>query len=351
MFGSLRLGYFAIFALVVFFVLVALCVGDRAPLKYFDFFASKTMVVTWILPPAVWLGWLAVQVAIRRTDRPTLAIFRMIRRHRHWLLRGTILVSLTLPAATAFSTIKQSISDFVPFYADPALAHMDRLLFFGVDPWRITHAVLGPVSTLIIDRLYILWFTVMMGLIAWYIFTRDQKLQVRGILSYLLTWFLLGNVAAMAMASVGPCFYEIYYGDTHFRPLLDTLREYDEIYMIKAFGTMNWLYENRDLDRFAGGISAMPSLHVGIAFLMFLTVRHETRSRWLIWPAGLYALIIEVGSVHLGWHYAIDGLFSVVGVSLIWWATGRFVDWLEKTNMAEPGLDSTGGHEDGYLPA
>jgi hypothetical protein len=44
-----------------------------------------------------------------------------------------------------------------------------------------------------------------------------------------------------------------------------------------------------------------------------------------------YAAAILIGSVHLGWHYAIDGYFGAALVITLWWAAGRFVDWYEGT--------------------
>ncbi|HEY8189205.1 MAG TPA: phosphatase PAP2 family protein, partial [Micavibrio sp.] len=36
----------------------------------------------------------------------------------------------------------------------------------------------------------------------------------------------------------------------------------------------------------------------------------------------VYLLLMMIGSVHLGWHYAVDGYFSILSTGAIWWATG-----------------------------
>jgi len=253
--GPLRRGYFAIALIVALIVALAMVFGDRSAWGLFDYSTSKWTMLTLTAPPLIWFTWMAAVVIKRRSEHPTRAIIRMGWRQRHWLVRGTLLTGAWIPTAKAVNSLKRSIPDFVPFYADPALARMDRWLFLGTDPWRLTHAIMGPMATLIIDRAYILWFLVMLALIAWFNFTRNQRLQVRGLIAFVMAWFLLGDVAALLFSSVGPCFYEIYFHDTHFRPLMDTLREYDAMHSLKAFDAMNWLYVNRDRSRFGSGIS------------------------------------------------------------------------------------------------
>jgi hypothetical protein len=36
----------------------------------------------------------------------------------------------------------------------------------------------------------------------------------------------------------------------------------------------------------------------------------------------LYGLVILVGSVHLGWHYAVDGYAGIAGALILWWIAG-----------------------------
>jgi hypothetical protein len=41
------------------------------------------------------------------------------------------------------------------------------------------------------------------------------------------------------------------------------------------------------------------------------------------------------GSVHLAWHYAVDGYVSVLGMLLIWWIVGRALDWKASLSSKE----------------
>jgi hypothetical protein len=64
----------------------------------------------------------------------------------------------------------------------------------------------------------------------------------------------------------------------------------------------------------------MPSLHNAIAVLYALAAFRI--GRLLGWFMTGYAVIIFIGSVHLGWHYAVDGIVSAAAMVLIW----RWVD-------------------------
>lgn len=286
------------------------------------------MLPAWIMLPLLWSGSVSVEIARRRVDRPFVAIRRFIYQHRHWLMRGALFVMIVLFLGRAFTSFKTAIPNYVPFYADPMLADFDRIVF-GTDAWRLTHGVIGPFGTMLIDRVYAVWIFVMLLYMGWFCFTRNQKLQLQGLLTFLLTWAILSNFCALAMSSVGPCFYELFYQDPRYAPMMAELRAINNDHPLIVLRAMDFLTDSIGKERFGAGISAMPSLHVAIAFLCFLVSWTYARRWWVKLLAGLFFATISVGSVHLGWHYASDGIVSVIVTGLIWWGTGRFVSWVE----------------------
>ncbi|MBA3444733.1 MAG: phosphatase PAP2 family protein [Gemmatimonadales bacterium] len=64
-------------------------------------------------------------------------------------------------------------------------------------------------------------------------------------------------------------------------------------------------------------------MHVAATVIMALG--SWERSRWLGMVGWLYVLVILVGSVHLNWHYAIDGYVAILGTLAIWWLSAWVV--------------------------
>jgi hypothetical protein len=68
-------------------------------------------------------------------------------------------------------------------------------------------------------------------------------------------------------------------------------------------------------------------MHVAMATLFALLCWRVRR--WLGVIMTIFALVIMIGSVHLAWHYAIDGYVGASGILLIWCLVGRLVGYKE----------------------
>ena len=64
----------------------------------------------------------------------------------------------------------------------------------------------------------------------------------------------------------------------------------------------------------------MPSVHNGLAALFALAASRLNRiAGWALWA---YAALIWLGSIHLGWHYALDGIVGIALTYGIWIVCG-----------------------------
>ncbi|MBY8122571.1 phosphatase PAP2 family protein [Vibrio fluvialis] len=155
--------------------------------------------------------------------------------------------------------------------------------------------------------------------------------KVTFFLSFITCWLVLGCVLATLLSSAGPCYTELLNSSyNYYTPLMLRLQEQNQWLQqnhlpdIWALNIQNVLwhhFEARD-QGIGSGISAMPSMHVSMAVLLALAVSALHR-RWgyLAWG---YALMIQIGSVHLAWHYAVDGYVSTLLTVIIW----RSIGWL-----------------------
>ncbi len=65
----------------------------------------------------------------------------------------------------------------------------------------------------------------------------------------------------------------------------------------------------------------MPSMHLAITTINALMLARLNRYAGTV--ACLYLATILLGSVFLGWHYAVDGYASIAITGLIWYAVQR----------------------------
>jgi hypothetical protein len=239
-----------------------------------------------------------------------------------------VLVLLPVVIST-FTYFKFIIPYIRPFDLDPLFAEWDWTVHGGLHPWELLQPVLGhPYVSAVINFFYQLWLFVMWGVLLWQAFSLSRpRLRIRYLVTFVLLWAFLGNLAATLLSSAGPVYYGRVTGlSDPFVPLMEYLQNASAIAWLPALDVQEMLwqsYVSKGLG-FGSGISAMPSMHLATSFSFVLLGFSVNRRLGAV--SSVFAALIFVGSIHLGWHYAIDGYVAIVGTWAIWWIVGRLLD-------------------------
>jgi hypothetical protein len=233
---------------------------------------------------------------------------------------------------------KQIVLPASGYWSDPLLMTLDQRLLGGHNGWEITHAMLSPSATLMLDWAYQIWFVPMVGsmLICSYL-SGDPLHRCRFMLCFIASWIIAGSALAYLLPAAGP----VYFGYFHpaadpFLALNAKLADDDQI-LRSTFGTGLFALQGQTmlLESFkageimpGGGISAMPSMHNAVAVL--LACAGFGVHRMMGWVLSAFALVIFVGSVHLGWHYAIDGIVAAIVSCGLWASSGAILRRYER---------------------
>lgn len=222
-----------------------------------------------------------------------------------------------------FTSVKTMLPQFATFTWDRPFAELDAKLFGGVDPWRLLHPIMGHLAvSKVVEFCYAgVWMLLVCAAPAWAAMSERMAHQRhRFLITYFLCWILLGNLMAGIFYSAGPCFYEHITGDSSRYAELIAYHASTPQDIRSAYSLQEWLWTLYQQGRteLGSGISAFPSLHVAMATLA--AIAGFTVNRWMGALGIAWAGLIFAGSIHLGWHYAVDGLASMLGVVLIWFA-------------------------------
>lgn len=331
---SLRL-HVPFLLLIALHVAVAAVVGPLfglpmafAPGLYNDIF----LLVNLALALALLLGWVTFVLARVRPDSPTRHLWNELR-SRHLTPER---VAMALPVfllfplfASAFTYLKSAIPLLHPFAFDAEFAAWDEALHGGVAPWQWLQPLLGhPYVTAAVNSVYHLWFFVTYGVLAWQAVSLSRpRLRLQYLLTTLLLWAVAGNLLAVLLSSAGPVYFGRVTGLADpFAPLMAYLHDASATAPVMALQVQDMLWQAY-VDRGAAlgaGISAMPSLHVATA-VSYMLLGFAIR-RWLGIAFAVFAALIFVGSIHLGWHYALDGYAGALCAIVIWYAVGWLID-------------------------
>ncbi|WP_119299718.1 phosphatase PAP2 family protein [Dongia deserti] len=312
---------------------------DRDLFALFGLIAVVTLGVAWVLSHGVlhWgdivssyfqIGFLSLLVGLiprvvfptfqaSRTGKSPLAeVYKSLTDPKLW-------VWLAVPGfiapifMAAFTITKTLIGIKLGFTWDDYFAELDRVIF-GTDPWRYTHAVFGTeMGSKFLQFWYVGWGVPVAFSMPLVVVLAGREHAAKFLLAMFLTWAMAGLCLAALFASAGPCFAGEFNPvlKERFAPLNDQLTlllKDGPIQMTQHYLAKYW---NAKVAVKGGGISAFPSVHVAVAVLYVIA---SWRKPLLRYASLFFAMTIWIGSIHFGYHYAVDGIASV-GIAYAAW--------------------------------
>lgn len=306
---------FHVFVLVHMAVVIGLVSwhADIATAAYRQYFEQLGSLYFLGLP-AVLFVWKAVSGIFRNPQAPlawmtppTPALLG------HTAALAIILAGLILfmGSFTTFKTLMPTFMGGFPY--DRVQADLDAFLHGG-DPGPRLMAVLGHPDILhALQWNYSIVWPAFAFIPFFFITLRAHgPTRLRYCLSLVLAWAILGNVIACLFLSAGPAFYGYVTGDV--ARFAEQLQVIDNS-VVSMLQTYLWQNHSQGVIGLGTGISAFPSVHVGIAMMNALFLREINRIAGLLGFA--YVVVILVSSTLFGWHYLIDGYVSIAVILLL----------------------------------
>lgn len=286
--------------------------------SFVTFFYMASLILPWWAIPLVLLPFV---------------VSRKLRQHV-WRQRSPILVSIMLCSLFTFmfGLVKNRMVLAAPFWADDLFTQLDLMLHFGHSP-RDLLDWLAPLHTGKLLGFYFNGWVFLATFFPVMLVAFDPDVRRRNLFTvlWMLCWCGLGNAAAMSGMSYGPIFADLFPGGpAEAHPGALALLQREDARSLLATKMFLWNSFTGETEMLGSGISAFPSVHVGMATVLglylvrlggdlsrcpgvsarfCLTLRVGTLA-----IAVLYVCCYEVLSVYLGWHYAVDGYASILMV-------------------------------------
>jgi hypothetical protein len=268
---------------------------------------------------------------------------------------GFILIYTLFPiVAHIFSFLKGMIPFLWPYDWDVTFMEWDYILHLHQHPWLLFNGILqNHILLKFFDLSYASWYFFVHVITFWLAWSRRRILRLQFFVCNLFILFIIGNCLATVFSSAGPCYYTNVAqveGDNPYAPLMKRLHDFNEQNPLVALTLQKKLlddYNQQGRGDFLA-ISAMPSVHVAYVTMFALTFASLSFTLGLIF--WIYWAIIQLGSVILGWHYAIDGYFATLLTIALWKFSALFNYWVSlalpekiRNELFPPNLDSLKG--------
>ncbi|MBZ9676670.1 phosphatase PAP2 family protein [Mesorhizobium sp. ES1-1] len=320
-------GLYLLIAVYTFLGLGFLHVVGAADRSAYAVYFGRWTLLNGVTLPAV-AGLVEFGLLIHRFDRRRGLAARYVfsTSRLAYSLSGLCLVMALMIFQGTFTSVKNGMAVWqggFPF--DVAHADIDAFLHFGVDPWRWLYMVAKNdfVRTVVEWNYNVLWFVFNFGAL-FFVMTspRAASVRTRYAVCFMLVWIVIGNILAGLFLSAGPAFYGAVTGDTaRFGEQLAFLAHGAEsANSAVSYQHYLWTLHEAGQTGFGSGISAFPSVHVGLATLNALFVREYNRRLGAV--AFVYVAFVAASSVYLAWHYAIDG-YAAAAVAVLVYVLAR----------------------------
>jgi hypothetical protein len=311
------------------------------PAKFAPEVALIVLQVIATLSMPVLIACKPVEMAVYEAPaRPALRLFEivlsLVRNAETWAKGLPMFLCLCL-FMFVFGHVKAGITLIQPFVWDETFDRWDVALHVGYRPWELLQPVLGyPPVTFLVSINYSIWFLILIAFWTHYAFVaRPGEQRTRFYLSFMLSWIIGGSLFAILLSSAGPCYYGkggLGLSPDPYAGLMAYLESVSQSVPIGTLGVQAFLWDKLGETMPFGGISAMPSMHNASALLFVLASRGSPR--WLRWPLVIHCGLVYLGSIHLGWHYAVDAYLAWAITLAVWYAAGPLSRWWESRPAA-----------------
>lgn len=314
---------------VIAFILSHSTAGQIAGSQFLAVFGRFAVLVPQMIFMVLFWRLLYLTYVLRVPDRMAILKSEVVAfvKDRDRMVGGFIAAGLMTVLLVSFSQLKNQIPHLQPFSWDTVFVELDRILHFDTLPHEYLLGIFGwHYAISFFTGLYNVWLFMMYFTLLIACFLKPESaVRMQFLIAFVLTWTIGGNLMATAFASVGPVYFErLGLGDTY-APLMQALEAHAAAGGLTVIETQNLLWSWYTGEANLNAISAFPSMHVASTTLMALFA--FSWSRWAGLAASAFALSIMIGSVLLGWHYAVDGYVGALLAALSWKAAG----WLARS--------------------
>jgi hypothetical protein len=203
---------------------------------------------------------------------------------------------------TIHTSIKQAIPLINGGTTDTALIQIEKAAHFGINPaWDLPNSWAPGWWMTFLDSCYFLWFPSMPLAAAYFVSHRNLRKRDHYLTAFMAIW-VIGVLVGLAFPSHGPCYVS---PDQFPSPGMDIARMLQTLVWEQYVATSQITLDGLGGLKLGCGLMAMPSMHVTVCCMYCIFFWNE--GRLLRGAALAYTVLVFLGSLYSGWHYAIDG--------------------------------------------